>query len=95
MRSVNASCSDVITVPLFFSPPPRTIIPDARPLVTFENQIAVTVRRGISKRSYEKVGDREQSRPIRVATVSDKTKKPPRTFETTKVPQRHPKKINK
>ena len=41
-RSVNARCSDVITVPLFFSPPrpplPRAIIPDARPLGTSENQ---------------------------------------------------------
>ena len=37
--SVNASCSYVITVPLFFCPPPsRAIIPDARPLGTFENQ---------------------------------------------------------
>ena len=65
-RSVNASCSDVITVPLFFSPPPtpptRAIIPDARPLGTFENQdVAVTVRRAISKRSHEKIGDGEQS----------------------------------
>ena len=63
----NASCSDVITVPLFFSPPspyPWTIIPDARPLGTFENQdikMAMTVRRGISKRSHEKIGDCEQS----------------------------------
>ena len=41
-RSVNASCSDVIKVPLFFwhlPPPfPRAIIPDARSLGTFENQ---------------------------------------------------------
>ena len=38
-RAPNASCSDVITVPLFFSPPPPTaIIPDAGPLGTFENQ---------------------------------------------------------
>ena len=38
------------------------IIPDARPLGTFENQdIPVTVRRGISKRSHEKIGDCEQS----------------------------------
>ena len=37
-RSVNASCSDVITVPLFFlAPPPRAIIPDAHPLSKFEN----------------------------------------------------------
>ena len=42
--NVNASCSDFITVPLFFSPPspphppPRAIIPDARPIGTFENQ---------------------------------------------------------
>ena len=37
--SVNANCSDDITVPLFFSPPPpRDIIPDARPLGIFENQ---------------------------------------------------------
>ena len=34
------SCSDVITAPLFLLPlpPPRGIIPDARPLGTFENQ---------------------------------------------------------
>ena len=38
------------------------IIPDARPLGTFENQdIPVTARRGISKRSHEKIGDCEQS----------------------------------
>ena len=38
------------------------IIPDARPLGTFENQdIPVTVRRGISKRSHEKIGDCEHS----------------------------------
>ena len=45
------------------SPPPtRAIIPDTRPLGTFENQdVAVTVRRGISKRSHEKIGDCEQS----------------------------------
>ena len=38
--SVNSSCSDVITVPLFFSPlhPRAIIIPDARPLGTFKNQ---------------------------------------------------------
>ena len=39
------------------SPPCRAIIPDACPLGT----IAVTVRRGISKRSHEKIGDCEQS----------------------------------
>ena len=42
-------------------PPPPTpskaIIPGARPLGT----IAVTVRRGISIRSHEKIGDCEQS----------------------------------
>ena len=44
------------------TPPTRAIIPDARPLGTFENQdVAVTVRRGISKRSHEKIGDCEQS----------------------------------
>ena len=37
--------------------PNGAIIPDARPLGT----IAVTVRRGISKRSHEKIGDCEQS----------------------------------
>ena len=42
-------------------PPPRAIIPDARPLGIFENQDTVTVRRGISKRSHEKIGDCEQS----------------------------------
>ena len=46
------------------SPPSPTtaIIPDARPLGTFENQDTVTVRLGISKRSHEKIGDFEQSR---------------------------------
>ena len=44
-------------------PPPTTaIIPDARPLGTFENQDTVTVRLGISKRCHEKIGDCEQSR---------------------------------
>ena len=38
MRSVNTSYSDVITVPLFLTSPPRPIIPDARPLGTLENQ---------------------------------------------------------
>ena len=66
-RLLNASYSDVITVPLFFSPPQpptRAIIPDARPLGTFENQdvaMTVPVRRGISKQSHEKIGDYEQS----------------------------------
>ena len=49
---------------IFLAPPPsplRAIIPDARPLGTFENQDTVTVRRGISKRSHEKIGDCEQS----------------------------------
>ena len=47
----------------FSSPPPkRAIIPDARPLGTFEIKIAVTVRCdiGISKQSHEKIGDCEQ-----------------------------------
>ena len=55
---------------LYFSRPPpsplRAIIPDARPLGTFENQDTVTVRRGISKRSHEKIGDCEQSSHFRV-----------------------------
>ena len=42
-------------------PFPRAIIPVARPLGTFKNQDTVTVRRGISKRSHEKIGDCEQS----------------------------------
>ena len=48
---------------IFLAPPSplRAIIPDARPLGTFENQDTVTVRRGISKRSHEKIGDCEQS----------------------------------
>ena len=33
-RSVNASCSSIFLAPL----PPRAIMPDARPLVTFESQ---------------------------------------------------------
>ena len=51
---------------LYSSPPsPRAIIPDARSVGTFKNQDsrdAVTVRRGISKRPHEKIGDCEQSR---------------------------------
>ena len=43
------------------SPAPRAIIPDARPLGTLKIKILVTVRRGISKRSHEKIGDCEQS----------------------------------
>ena len=43
------------------SPAPRAIIPDARPLGTLKIKIPVTVRRGISKRSHEKIGDCEQS----------------------------------
>ena len=44
---------------LYFSPPPpRAIIPEARPLGTFENQDS---RDGISKRSHEKIKDCEQS----------------------------------
>ena len=42
-------------------PPPRAIILVARPLGTFKTQDTVTVRRGISKRSHEKIGDCEQS----------------------------------
>ena len=43
-------------------PPPRAIIPGARPLgtYTFENQEGhhyYTVRRAISRRSHEKIGD--------------------------------------
>ena len=34
------------------------------PSVHLKNKIAVTVRRGISKRSHEKIGDCEQSTPI-------------------------------
>ena len=44
-------------------PPPKAImIPDARPLGTFENKMAaLTVRRAISRRSsHEKIGDCEQ-----------------------------------
>ena len=50
-------------------PPPRAIIPDARPLGTFGNQDtreSVTVRRSISKRSHEKIGDCAQSNVARV-----------------------------
>ena len=66
--NVNASCSDVITVPLFFSPlplppTPRAIIPTSAPLVHLKIKIPVTVRRDISKskRSHEKIDDCEQS----------------------------------
>ena len=63
-RLLNASCSVVITVPLFFSSPTphQSYNPRHPPLGTFENQdVAATVRRGISKRSHEKIGDCEQS----------------------------------
>ena len=47
------------------------LIPDARPLGPSENQdVAVTVRRCISKRSHEKIGDCEQS--ILLATLNQK-----------------------
>ena len=51
LRSLYFSCPSPSPLP------PRAIIPDARPLGTFENQ----VRRGISRRSHEKIGDCEQS----------------------------------
>ena len=37
------------------------IIPDARPLGTFENLDSRDGKTGISKRSHEKIGDCEQS----------------------------------
>ena len=41
---------------------PRAIIPDTRPLGTFDKQdSSMMVRRSISKRSREKIGDCEQS----------------------------------
>ena len=44
-------------------PPPRAIIPDARPLGTSKNQDGrhLTVRRARSRRSHGKIGDCEQS----------------------------------
>ena len=59
---------------LYFSrlPPPRAIIPDARPLGTFENQdgLSLTVRRATSQRSHEKIGDCEQSKTLPLAPLS-------------------------
>ena len=52
---------------------PRAIIPNARPLGT----IAVTVRSGISKRSHEKIGDFEQSRPRGGASLHKKLSSTP------------------
>ena len=42
---------------LYFSPlpPPRAIIPDPAPSVQLKIKIPVTIRRGISKRSHEKI----------------------------------------
>ena len=48
---------------LYFScppPPPRAIIPNPVPSVHLKIKIAVSVRRGISKRSHEKIGHCEQ-----------------------------------
>ena len=45
--TVNAGRSDVITVPLFFSPPPpRAIMPDARPLGTVHLKIKMSAING-------------------------------------------------
>ena len=58
---------------LYFSRPPpphQSYNPRHPPLGTFDNQdVAVTVRRGISKRSHEKIGDCEQSTAINVEQV--------------------------
>ena len=48
----------------FLAPPLQAIIPDARPSVHVKIKIAVTVRRGISKRSLEKIGNCEQSKKL-------------------------------
>ena len=63
-RFVNASCSDIITVPLFFSPPPpRAIIPDARPLGAFEIKMPAINGKTLSYLNdlTKKIGDCEQS----------------------------------
>ena len=51
--------------------PPRAIIPDVHPSVHLKIKIAVTVRRCISKRSREKIGDCEQSNGIRTLDFCD------------------------
>ena len=48
--------------------------PDARPSVHLKIKIAVTVRRGISKRSREKIGDCEQSKAM-AAFFTEKKKR--------------------
>ena len=59
-RSVNASCSDVITVPLFFWPPsPWSYNP--RRAISRQERIK---RLSLSRRSHEKIGDCEQSNEI-------------------------------
>ena len=51
------------------SPHTRAIILDARPSVHLKIKVPVTVRRGISKRSREKIGDCEQSMHVLTALL--------------------------
>ena len=64
-RSVNASCSDVITVPPFFSPPALDMISNVRPLGHLKIKMAAIncKTRYITTQppSHEKTGDCEQS----------------------------------
>ena len=59
---------DVITVPLFFSPPPpRAIIPTPTPSVHLKSRCPpLMVRRSMFQRSHEKIGDCEQSSGLSV-----------------------------
>ena len=59
-RSVNASCSDVITVPLFFWPPSPWSYNPRRAISRQERIKGLS----LSRRSHEKIGDFEQSNEI-------------------------------
>ena len=59
-RSVNASCSDVITVPLFFWPPSPWSYNPRRAISRQERIKGLS----LSRRSHEKIGDCEQSNEI-------------------------------
>ena len=56
---------------IFLAPPPPELkSPTPTPLVHLKIKIAVTVRRSISKRSHEKIGDCEQSMEVVTERVS-------------------------
>ena len=59
-RSVNASCSDVITVPLFFWPPSPWSYNPRRAISRQERIKGLS----LSRRSHKKIGDCEQSNEI-------------------------------